>query len=124
MKKSILKITVTFVMATFGLTTNAQVSVKLNGHTGIGNFAPLVRLQVTGDFALFTQTGGVPNSAPFIRCHDNFSGPTTPDYTWWNNDQAGFFHPFHNAVGVTLGAQVAIWNTGFFKYTVSGNALA
>lgn len=51
-------------------------------------------------------------SAAFIRVNNNYSTPLTPDYTWWYNDQNGFYHPSSNTIGVSIaGLQKAIFNS-------------
>lgn len=42
-------------------------------------------------------------SALYIRRSSTFSGPTTPDITWWNNDQTGIYHPANNIIGFSIG---------------------
>ena len=67
---------------------------------GVGTTAPITRLHVAGD-AVFTQNSGTINSAAFIRGADNFSDALHPDYTWWNSDQTGIFHPAGHAIAFT-----------------------
>jgi hypothetical protein len=77
------------------------------GNIGIGTLTPLAKLQLTGN-ALFTSTSGTPTSAAFIRGNTAFSSATTPDYTWFNNDQTGLFHPAINNIGVAIGGAEAL----------------
>jgi len=85
-----------------------------NGNTGFGTTTPLSRIHVNGN-ALITNTTGVPVSAAFIRGNSNQSTALTPEYTWWNNDQTGFFHPAANTIGITLGGTEAarFFQSGF-----------
>lgn len=46
---------------------------------------------------------GDANSAALIRSTNAYSTKATPDYTWWYNDQVGFYHPASNTIGVTVG---------------------
>ena len=72
------------------------------GNVGIGTTTPITRLHVTGN-SVFTNVTGYPTSAAYIRGNSNQSSATTPDYTWWNNDQTGLFHPAGDVIGFTTG---------------------
>lgn len=80
----------------------AQLKVRNNGRVGIGTFNPLTRLHVTGDYALFTANTTPINSAAFIRCNNNLSAATNPEYTWFFDDQTGLFHPLNNTIGFSV----------------------
>ncbi len=55
---------------------------------------------------------GTSGSAAFIRVNNAFSGPSNPDYTWWYNDQVGFYHPGSNLIGVSVaGTQKAVFSS-------------
>ena len=43
------------------------------------------------------------SSAAFIRSAAAYSTSTTPDYTWWYNDQTGIYHPAANRIGMSIG---------------------
>lgn len=76
-----------------------------NDFVGINDITPLAQLTVNG-WALFSNTNGNPASAALIRGNSTVSGPTTPDFTWWNNDQTGLFHPAPDVMGfTTMGAE-------------------
>jgi Chaperone of endosialidase/Secretion system C-terminal sorting domain len=112
----------------------AQLKVNSNGNVGIGTLSPIVKLHVTGNAAIFTSTSGVPTSCAFIRCNNGYSTPSIPDYTWWNNDQTGMYHPSIDVVGfVVAGSErmriepsgnVGIGTTspGAYKLYVNGSA--
>jgi hypothetical protein len=84
--------------------TNAFKILAANGNVGIGmgSLAPLTKLQVGGS-ALFSQSVSGIISAPMIRPTAAYSGATTPDYTWYNNDQTGMYHPVANAIAFSSG---------------------
>lgn len=41
-------------------------------------------------------------SALYLRRSNTYSTSTSPDVTWWGNDQTGIFHPVNNVIGFTL----------------------
>jgi hypothetical protein len=41
-------------------------------------------------------------SAAYVRGRNLFSSALVPDYTWWGNDQTGFFHPALNVIGFSI----------------------
>ena len=45
------------------------------------------------------------NSKAFIRANDGYSTATTPDYTWYYNDQCGIYHPAGNTIGFSAGSE-------------------
>jgi len=47
-------------------------------------------------------------SSLYLRRSSTFSLPTTPDITWWNNDQTGIYHPANNIIGFSInGTQIS-----------------
>ncbi|HWY34566.1 MAG TPA: hypothetical protein VNX68_07960, partial [Nitrosopumilaceae archaeon] len=83
--------------------TSAKFIFFIKGSTdfvGINNISPLAQLSVNGS-ALFSNTSSSPTSAAYIRGNSAYSTAITPEYTWWNNDQAGLFHPGVNIMGFT-----------------------
>lgn len=54
----------------------------------------------------FFGTGTI--SKAYIRGNSTWSTALTPDYTWWGNDQTGFFHPAGNVIGVSIGGNEAM----------------
>lgn len=56
-------------------------------------------------------------SAATIRSLHNYSTASNPDYTWFNNDNTGMYHPSHNNIcfsidGVSAMCMEWSWNTG------------
>ncbi|MEI6851484.1 MAG: tail fiber domain-containing protein [Bacteroidota bacterium] len=83
---------------------NAQIKVFSSGNISLGSSTtPLsgLKVQVFGNCS-FTSTTGTPTSAAYIRGLNSYSTATTPDYTWYNNDQVGIFHPSSNTIGFTI----------------------
>ncbi len=80
----------------------AQFQITPSGNIGIGTTGPIYKLQVLGDRALFSSSQ-TPTSAAMIRCNGALSTQTTPDYTWYNEDQTGLFHPASFNMGFTVG---------------------
>jgi hypothetical protein len=107
---------------------NAQIKLNAAGNFGVGTTNPQVPLHFVGNVALFTnQATGLPLYAAMIRGTSGFSGPTTPEYTWFNNDQVGMFHPSGNNIGFsTAGTAVMYIHEPWanFKLEVLGNAVA
>ena len=65
---------------------------------------------------------GTSGSAALIRANNAYSTPTTPDYTWWYNDQNGFYHPASNTIGVSIaGVQRAIFGANGLLLSAASN---
>ncbi len=83
-------------------TNNAErMRITEQGNVGVGTQTPLVKWHVAGD-AMFSGSGSTVTFAPFIRGTNNVSTETTPDFTWWNNDRTGIFHPDADVIGFTV----------------------
>ena len=56
------------------------------------------------------------NSKAYIRANNGYSTATTPDYTWWYNDQCGIYHPAGNTIGFSAsGEKVKISTYGLYS---------
>ncbi len=80
----------------------AQIKVNAYGNTGLGVSNIYYRLHVKGN-GLFVNSENSIISAPFIQGGNNYTTKTNPDFTWWNNDQTGFYHPGADKIGISTG---------------------
>jgi trimeric autotransporter adhesin len=65
-------------------------------------------------------------SAAYVRGRNLYSSALVPDYTWYNNDQTGFFHPALNVIGFSIsGAEkMRIHSNGFLGVASTSPAYA
>lgn len=106
--------------------SNAQIKVFQNGTISMGGTAAIPWpsiLQVAGN-AIFSQTQGSITSAAYIRGLNNYSTVTTPDYTWFNNDRTGIFHPSSDVIAFSInGAEKMRIDNGYNgRITIGGGA--
>jgi hypothetical protein len=70
----------------------------------------------------FSNNGLTITSAAYIRALNNFSTKTTPDYTWWNDDMTGIYHPSDNKIAFSVeGEQKAILTLNGLAITATDN---
>ncbi len=89
------------------LAINAQIKVFPSGNVALGQLngeSINTRLKVVGN-SLFTSSIFLPISAAYIRGNEQFSTASNPDYTWYNNDQTGIFHPQGDVIGFSIAGQ-------------------
>ncbi|MDB5274605.1 MAG: hypothetical protein JWO58_2972 [Chitinophagaceae bacterium] len=125
MKHYILSFSYTLIATLFTLNTLlAQVKVTSGGNVAIGSTSGPIsgsRLHVIGGYTTFTATYSIPTSSAFIRGLDTYSTATTPDYSWWGNDQTGFYHPAANVIGVTVGGVMSMKFASSGQVSIGGN---
>jgi hypothetical protein len=101
MKKQILIIASLTLLSLTGI---AQVKVFSNRNFGVKRTeAPSTSFWVNGNSVFCSSaTGTGQQSSALIRGNIIYSSDTTPDFTWWNNDRTGIFHPNPNIIGITV----------------------
>lgn len=87
----------------FGVTTNGISRLVINNTGSI----------FTNDF---DNLGSI-ESAAKIRSLNSYSTATTPDYSWYGNDNSGMYHPDHNEICFSIDGVSALcmewaWNSG------------
>lgn len=94
------------------------------------------KMSIGTNYVYFTNINQTVQSAPYIRTTNAWSSQTTPDYSWYNDDITGIFHPIGGSIGFTTvgnqrmiinsSGQVAIGGSPVsnYKFTIYGNAYA
>lgn len=95
-------LTINFLFQLSGL---CQIKIWPGGTTVVGSTSSSganSKLHIVGN-ATFSASNIAPSSAAYIRGLNTFSTNTNPDYTWWGDDQTGFFHPTGSqTIGFTI----------------------
>jgi hypothetical protein len=98
--KKIIFIMLPMVIATTSI--KAQLKVHSTGSVSVGgSFTPFQKLHVLGS-AIFSSATSF-TSAAYIRGNSSNSAIGSPDYTWYNDDNTGLFHPGQYIIGFTAG---------------------
>ena len=117
MNKTIL----TILLVLFSVCLTAQIKVTNSGSVGIKTMYPLMDFQVIGNSVFSGNIDRVYSSA-YIQGNNNYSTSLNPDFTWYNNDQTGFFHPSSNVIGFAVnGNERARLTTVGLQINSSGN---
>lgn len=86
------------------MTSYAQLKVYSDGSTSVGSTAaPTIsnfKLKVYGH-SVFCNNINTITSSPMIRGTNSYSSATTPDFTFFNNDRLGIFHPAADVMAFT-----------------------
>jgi hypothetical protein len=108
MKMKNKKVVYAILFLTVAVTSSkAQLKVHTSGDISAGGtFTPVEKFHVLGN-GIFSTTTSFPNSstyAPMIRGGNGATtSVSTPDFSWYNDNQTGFFHPAAWQIGITLG---------------------
>jgi hypothetical protein len=86
-------------------------AAALNSTGGDGNTNMMMKIDpaVSRTFLytdlILSSTRTLPTtSALYLRRSSTFSTESTPDITWWNNDQTGIYHPGNNIIAFSISA--------------------
>lgn len=128
-----MKLLKTLLIASFWIISfsylTAQIKVFDNGRLIVGGIQPpLMEMQVIGNtfFSSEYESYSVNLSGPMIRGQNRFSSASSPDYTWYNNDRTGIYHPNFNMIGFTLGGSSKVLmteQTTYFFHQMIGSDL-
>jgi len=88
-----------------GYLSYSQIKIFPEGKVSIGNTSSpsekgLTHF-ITGSKIGFAGLSSTITSSALIRGNNVYSSATTPDYTWYNNDQTGLFHPAAGSLGIS-----------------------
>ncbi len=118
-----------FIVALLFLSINVKSQIKIHsggGNVSIGSITapPLsFKFQVIGN-SVFNLNNTPITSSAFIRGSNVFSNALTPDYTWFNDDVTGLFHPALGTLGISISAIEKIRIGTNFTYFPSNGSLA
>ncbi len=132
------KLFITLLLISISLLLNAQLKIHTGGNISLGStVSPLsgFKIQVVGN-TVFTSNSTPTSSSAFIRGLSSFSSTTTPDYTWWGDDQTGLFHPSSSIIGFSIcgnerlrigSSEIVVstagdWYRSFYIQALSSNA--
>lgn len=111
--------TLLILSALLPFTLCAQVKIITGGRVNVAspeNPISGFKLHVRGH-TLFSDSLFQGASAAMIRGLSDFSNESEPDYTWYNNDKTGLFHPEEDVIGFTSGGRERM------RLSQSGNLL-
>lgn len=97
------------VLLSITLSGYSQLRVHNDGKIMMRNLTyPLADVQIIGNtfFTATQENYSTLLSGPYIRGNNRFSTSLTPDFTWYNNDQTGFFHPAKDIIGFSIGGNM------------------
>ncbi len=108
-----------------------RMRVTPQGQVGLGTLNPVTELHVVGNCVIAENSSNI-TFAPYIVGHNDVSTADSPDFTWFNNDRAGIFHPSLDVIGISTdglerlridengNVGIGTINTGSFKLAVEG----
>lgn len=101
---------------------NTRMIFTFDGKAGIGTPTPVSSFHVLGTLSTFS-SNTAPTFAAAIRGNSNNSTPSTPDFTWYNNDQTGIYHPAADVIGFTNAAIETMRIDGLGRVVVGGDGV-
>jgi len=113
------KYLVSLFICTIFFTSNVKSQIKVFPNNKISFGTTIVpsnfgvdKIFITDKIA-FAKNANTINSSALIRGNNNYSSATTPDFTWYNNDVTGFYHPALNKIGLSISGseRVLVSNT-------------
>lgn len=96
--------------------------VSGTGNVGIGTQSPLATFHSVGQFAVFSSTT-TPTFSAAIRGNNGNSAANQPDFTWYNNDQTGIYHPATDVIGFTNAGSQTMRIDANGKVVIGGSAI-
>lgn len=129
MMKTIKSAVSLFFFMMIGVISNAQLKVFQNGTTSVGTLeekgtseVKAEQLRVLGN-SIFTSKWVKSYEQPagaFIRGNHEFSGPTNPEYSWFNDQETGMYHPNYGVIEWTVLGEKAMKLNAIGHLTVDG----
>ncbi len=100
------KIYLLFVLIFISNLSYSQIKVFPNNKISFGTTVSPANFGIDnlfiGNKIAFADTATAIASSALIRGSNSFSSKTNPDFTWYNNDHTGFFHPNLGIIGISI----------------------
>jgi len=93
------------IVSLLSLNSYSQIKVFPNNKISFGTTSNPMYLGIDKLFftskTIFSNSSSSITSSALIRGNHNYSSATTPDFTWYYNDQTGLFHPSANTFAIS-----------------------